>query len=96
MKTEGFKPNYVTFLSVLSACNHGGLLHEGWAYFSSMTEDYGIQPRGQHYAAIVDLLGRAGRLQEAYELGKACKEHSVIWGALLGAWRVHGDINGKI
>ena len=51
---------------------------EGWAYFSSMTEDYGIQPRGQHYAAIVDLLGRAGRLQEAYELGKACKEHSVI------------------
>ncbi|XP_075647406.1 pentatricopeptide repeat-containing protein At4g16470-like [Castanea sativa] len=87
MKTEGFKPNYVTFLSVLSACSHGGLLDEGWAYFSSMTKDYGIQPRGQHYAAIVDLLGRAGRLQEAYEfvLKSPCKEHSVIWGALLGA-----------
>ncbi|KAL4596697.1 hypothetical protein ACB092_12G181500 [Castanea dentata] len=95
MKTEGFKPNYVTFLSVLSACSHGGLLDEGWAYFSSMTKDYGIQPRGQHYAAIVDLLGRAGRLQEAYEfvLKSPCKEHSVIWGALLGACRVHGDMN---
>ncbi|KAK9993274.1 hypothetical protein SO802_022977 [Lithocarpus litseifolius] len=52
---------------VLSACSHGGLLDEGWAYFSSMTKDYGIQPRGKHYAAIVDLLGCAGRLQEAYE-----------------------------
>ncbi|KAM4070193.1 hypothetical protein ACB094_12G146000 [Castanea mollissima] len=95
MKTEGFKPNYVTFLSVLSACSHGGLLDEGWAYFSSMTKDYGIQPRGQHYAALVDLLGRAGRLQEAYEfvLNSPCKEHSVIWGALLGACRVHGDMS---
>ncbi|KAK7831951.1 pentatricopeptide repeat-containing protein [Quercus suber] len=95
MKTEGFKPNYVTFLSVLSACSHGGLLDEGWAYFSSMNKDYGIQPRGQHYAAIVDLLGRAGRLQEAYEfvLNSPCKEHSVIWGALLGACRLHGDMN---
>ena len=78
MKTEGFKPNYVTFLSVLSACSHGGLLDEGWTYFSSMTKDYGIQPRGQHHAAIVDLLGHAGRLQEAYELANACKEHTVI------------------
>ncbi|KAK7834556.1 pentatricopeptide repeat-containing protein [Quercus suber] len=58
--------------------SHRGLLDEGWAYFSSMTKDYGIQPRGQHYAAIVDLLGHAGQLQEANELGKACKEHSVI------------------
>nr|POF05693.1 pentatricopeptide repeat-containing protein [Quercus suber] len=63
---------------VLSSCSHRGLLDEGWAYFSSMTKDYGIQPRGQHYAAIVDLLGHAGQLQEANELGKACKEHSVI------------------
>uniref|UniRef100_A0A7N2LTL5 thymidine kinase n=1 Tax=Quercus lobata TaxID=97700 RepID=A0A7N2LTL5_QUELO len=59
MKNEGLKPNYVTFHSVLSACSHGGLVDEGWAYFSSMTKDYGIQPRGQHYAAMVDLLGHA-------------------------------------
>ncbi len=95
MKTEGFKPNHVTFLAVLSACSHEGLVDEGWAYFSSMIKDYGIQPRGKHYAAMVDLFGRAGRLQEAYEfvLNSPCKEHSVIWGALLGACRVHGDMD---
>ncbi|XP_062088145.1 pentatricopeptide repeat-containing protein At4g16470 isoform X2 [Humulus lupulus] len=86
MKAEAVRPNYVTFLSVLSACSHGGLIDEGWEYFSSM-KDYGIQPREQHYSAMVDLLGRAGRLKEAYEfiLSSPCKEHSVAWGALLGA-----------
>ncbi|KAF2291719.1 hypothetical protein GH714_035332 [Hevea brasiliensis] len=95
MKDEGFGPNYVTFLAVLSACSHGGLIDEAWDYFSSMKRDYGIQPRGQHYAAMVDLLGRAGRLQEAYEfvLEAPCQEHSVVWGALLGACRIHGDMD---
>ncbi|XP_041028445.1 pentatricopeptide repeat-containing protein At4g16470-like isoform X2 [Juglans microcarpa x Juglans regia] len=95
MKNEGFKPNYVTFLAVISACSHGGLVDQGWAYFSSMTRDYGIEPRGKHYASMIDLLGRAGRLHEAYEfvLNSPCKEHSVIWGALLGACRIHGDMN---
>ncbi|XP_004295318.1 PREDICTED: pentatricopeptide repeat-containing protein At4g16470-like [Fragaria vesca subsp. vesca] len=87
MKAEGIRPNYVTFIAVLSACSHGGLSNEAWEYFSSMTRDYGIQPRGQHYAALVDLLGRAGRLEEAYEfiLNSPCKEHSVMWGAFLWA-----------
>ncbi|GAY35373.1 hypothetical protein CUMW_015910 [Citrus unshiu] len=95
MTSEGFRPNYVTFLAVLSACGHGGLVNKGWDYFSSMLRDYGIQPRGKHYAAIVDLLGRAGKLQEAYEfvLSSPCMEHSVVWGALLGACRIHGDID---
>lgn len=95
MNAEGFRPNYVTFLSVLSACSHGGLVNKGWEYFSSMIRDFGIQPRGQHYAAMVDLFGRAGRLQEAYEFVRSspCKEHSVIWGALLGACRIHGDMD---
>uniref|UniRef100_A0A2C9WEU7 DYW domain-containing protein n=1 Tax=Manihot esculenta TaxID=3983 RepID=A0A2C9WEU7_MANES len=95
MKDEGFRPNYVTFLAVLSACSHGGLIDEAWDYFLSMKRDYGIQPRGQHYAAMVDLLGRAGMLQEAYEfvLEAPCKEHSVVWGALLGASRIHGDMD---
>ncbi|KAF4368768.1 hypothetical protein F8388_021380 [Cannabis sativa] len=94
MKAEGVRPNYVTFLSVLCACSHGGLIDEGWEHFSSM-KHYGIQPREQHYSAMVDLLGRAGRLKEAYEfiLSSPFKEHSVIWGALLGACRVHGDMN---
>ncbi|GKV18761.1 hypothetical protein SLEP1_g29100 [Rubroshorea leprosula] len=95
MKYEGFRPNYVTFLAVLSACSHGGLVNEGWHYFLSMTRDYGIQPLGQHYAALVDLFGRAGKLHEAYDfiLNSPCKEHSVIWGALLGACRIHGDMD---
>ncbi|XP_060972681.1 pentatricopeptide repeat-containing protein At4g16470 isoform X1 [Cannabis sativa] len=94
MKAEGVRPNYVTFLSVLCACSHGGLIDEGWEHFSSM-KHYGIQPREQHYSAMVNLLGRAGRLKEAYEfiLSSPFKEHSVIWGALLGACRVHGDMN---
>lgn len=95
MKAEGFRPNYVTFLAALSACNHGGLVNEGWEYFMSMTRDYGIQPRGQHYAAMVDLLGRAGRLQEAFDfvLNSPYGERSVIWGALLAACREHGNID---
>ncbi|KAL5729744.1 thymidine kinase [Ranunculus cassubicifolius] len=94
MILEGFKPNYVTFLAVLSACSHAGLVSEGQRYFSSMTQEYGIRPRLKHYAAMVDLLGRAGRLNEAYEfvLSSPCEKHSVVWGALLGACRVHGDL----
>lgn len=94
MINEGFRPNYVTFLAVLSACVHGGLVEEGRKYFSLMTRDYGIRPIGKHYAAIVDLLGRAGRLEEAYEFvqNSPCKEHSVIWGALLGACSTHANM----
>ncbi|CAL1393823.1 unnamed protein product [Linum trigynum] len=92
MKEEGFRPDHVTFLAVLSACGHGGLIDQGWDYFSSM-KDYGIEPRWKHYAAMVDLLGRAGKLQEAYDfvLSSPLKDHSDIWGALLGACRIHGD-----
>lgn len=95
MISEGFRPNYVTFLAVLSACSHGGLIDEGWKYFLSMTREYEIQPRGQHYAAIVDLLGRAGKLKEAYEfvLNSPFIDHSAIWGALVGACKIHGDMN---
>lgn len=93
MIEEGLRPNYVTFLAVLSACSHGGLVDEGWKYFSSM-KDYGIQPCAKHYAAMVDLLGRAGKLEEAYRLvnSSPCKENSVLWGSLLGACRIHGNV----
>ncbi|CAN1260082.1 Pentatricopeptide repeat-containing protein At4g16470 [Linum perenne] len=85
---------YVQNGLVLSACSHGGLIDQGWAYFLSM-KDYGIEPKGKHYAAMVDVLGRAGRLQEAYNLvlSSPLKEHSAIWGALLGACRIHGDMD---
>nr|XP_009773981.1 PREDICTED: pentatricopeptide repeat-containing protein At4g16470 isoform X1 [Nicotiana sylvestris] len=94
MIDEGFRPNHITFLAVLSACSHGGLVDRGKEYFSLMMRDYGLRPRGKHYAAIVDLLGRAGRLQEAHEFvqNSRCGEHPVLWGALLGACKIHGDI----
>ncbi|XP_009797944.2 pentatricopeptide repeat-containing protein At4g16470-like, partial [Nicotiana sylvestris] len=87
MIDEGYRPNHITFLAVLSACSHGGLVDRGKEYFSLMMRDYGLRPRGKHYAAIVDLLGRAGRLQEAHEFvqNSRCGEHPVLWGALLGA-----------
>ncbi|PWA71957.1 Pentatricopeptide repeat-containing protein [Artemisia annua] len=95
MTDGGFKPNNVTFLAVLSACSHGGLVKEGWAYFNSMRKDYGIIPGEKHYAAMVDLLGRCGRLDEAFEFVKnaPCKEHPVIWGALLQACKVYGNMD---
>lgn len=95
MLDEGFRPNHVTFLAVLAACSHGGLVNEGWEYFTSMTRDYGVKPKGKHYAAMVDLLGRAGRLEDAYEfvMTSPCKEHPVVWGALLGACKIHRNMD---
>ncbi|KAJ0502239.1 putative thymidine kinase, tetratricopeptide-like helical domain superfamily [Helianthus annuus] len=94
MIDEGFRPNNVTFLAVLSACSHGGLVNEGRDYFHSMKNDYGIQPGEKHYAAMVDILGRSGKLDEAYEFVKnaPCKRHPVIWGALLQACKVYGNM----
>lgn len=95
MISESFRPNCVTFLAVLVACSHGGLIDEGHKYFHSMIREYEIVPQAKHYSAMVDLLGRAGKLKEAYEfvLKSPCKEHSVIWGALLGACKIHGDLD---
>ncbi|KAF8658466.1 hypothetical protein HU200_058918 [Digitaria exilis] len=93
MADDGFRPNDVTFLAVLSACAHAGLVDEGLRRFSSMSSEHGVAPRAPHYAAVVDMLARVGRLRDAYELVKNlpdCQEHSVVWGALLGACRKHG------
>jgi pentatricopeptide repeat protein len=93
MTEDGLRPNDVTFLAVLSACAHGGHVDEGLKRFASMSSVYGLAPRGQHYAAVVDLLARVGRLRDAYDFVKNlpdCQEHSVVWGTLLGACRKHG------
>ncbi|PKU78419.1 Pentatricopeptide repeat-containing protein [Dendrobium catenatum] len=88
------KPNHTTFLSVLSACGHAGLVSGGKEIFESMEKDHGLQPRMEHYACMVDLLGRADRLLEAYDFIKRIPEkpNSDVWGALLGASRVHGHV----
>lgn len=94
MLGEGVKPNYITFVSVLSACSHAGLVDEGFEYFNSMTKTHGIIPGHEHYACIVDLLGRAGRLDEARRFIELMpiRPHSSIWGALLGACRNHNNL----
>lgn len=88
------RPNYVTFIGVLCACTHAGLVEKGLWYFDRMRKDYSIEPTLQHYACIVDLLGRAGRLADALELMEEMpiSPDAVIWGALLGACRMHNNV----
>uniref|UniRef100_J3MBX1 DYW domain-containing protein n=2 Tax=Oryza brachyantha TaxID=4533 RepID=J3MBX1_ORYBR len=87
-------PTSATFLSVLYACSHGGLVEEGREVFRSMTDDYAIGPGIEHCTCMVDLLGRAGKLKEAFELISEFPKSAVgpgVWGALLGACMVHKD-----
>lgn len=94
MQRENIKPDVVTFLGVLSACNHGGLIEEGRRYFKQMSEQFELQPTEKHYACMVDLFGRAGCLQEAHNLinSMPMTPTSVVWGALLAACRVHCNV----
>ncbi|XP_028072859.1 pentatricopeptide repeat-containing protein At1g08070, chloroplastic-like [Camellia sinensis] len=94
MKEEGIRPNSFTFISVLTACRHSGLVEEGKKHFESMTKDYLIGPAVEHCACMVDLLGRAGQLVEAYEFIENMPSGPDIgvWGALLGACRIHGNL----
>lgn len=88
------KPDHITFVSVLSACSHAGLIDEGWETFNSMHRDFGVTPRPEHYACMVDMLGRAGKLNEAQQFIKKMpmKPESGVWGALLGACRIHSNV----
>ncbi|KAL5549410.1 hypothetical protein UlMin_004641 [Ulmus minor] len=90
----GMQPNEVTFIGLLHACSHMGLIDKGRQFFVSMTKEYGIVPRIEHYGCMVDLLSRAGLLQEAYEfiLNMPIKPNGVVWGALLGGCKVHKNI----
>ncbi|XP_073010918.1 putative pentatricopeptide repeat-containing protein At3g15130 [Typha latifolia] len=94
MTTGGFIPDSVTFLAILSACSHGGLVDEGLRIFHSMVDRYKIKPKREHCACIVDLLGRAGRLKEAESfIGKMeIGMDPLAWEALLGACGMHGEM----
>ncbi|XP_038722859.1 pentatricopeptide repeat-containing protein At5g44230 [Tripterygium wilfordii] len=89
-KTE-IIPNRVTFIGVLTACSHTGMIDQGRQIFESMEECYDVEPSADHYACMVDLLGRAGRLDEALDLANTMpiKPNAGVWGALLGACRIH-------
>ncbi|KAA8522707.1 hypothetical protein F0562_009131 [Nyssa sinensis] len=94
MKDIGLEPDSVTFIGLLTACNHAGLVDEGQAYFNSMTEIYGITPDIEHFSCLIDLLGRAGRVNEAEKyMEKFPFGHDpVVLGSLLSACRLHGDV----
>lgn len=87
-------PDHITFVGVLAACSHGGLLDEGRTFFESMVRDYRIVPTIQHYTCMVDLLGHCGRLDEAYNLIMQMRAmpDSGVWGALLNSCKIHGSV----
>ncbi|VVA19111.1 PREDICTED: pentatricopeptide [Prunus dulcis] len=94
MLEAGLKPNEITYIAVLSACSHAGLVAEGWKHFKAMQKKHGIIPRMEHYACMVDLLGRSGSLVEAIEFINSMPftADELIWRTFLGACRVHGHI----
>ncbi|KVH88124.1 pentatricopeptide repeat-containing protein At2g13600 [Cynara cardunculus var. scolymus] len=94
MLASGEKPDHVTMIGLLSACSHAGLVEEGRRHFYSMTKEYGIEPMKDHFACMVDLFGRAGCLDEAKNLIETMpiEPDAVIWSSLLGACKVHGNV----
>ncbi|KAL5544455.1 hypothetical protein UlMin_008239 [Ulmus minor] len=95
MEAEKVEPNSITFLGVLAACDHAGLVEEGKSLFDSMREFYNIEPRIEHCGCVVDMHARAGRLEDAYKFVKnmSVEPNAVIWRMLINACRVHGKFN---
>ncbi|CAK9178390.1 unnamed protein product [Ilex paraguariensis] len=95
MLMSGQRPDFVSFTSLLSACSQSGLTEEGKNYFNSMSREHGIEARVEHYACMVTLLGRAGKLEEAYSMIKDMpfEPDGCVWGALLSACRVHHNMS---
>lgn len=99
MMCIGFKPNEITFVAILNACSHSGMVNQGIHYFNLIRGKYGISPRGDHYACLVDMLGRAGELEEAWNLVEEINDEILdgvdgpaILGALLAGCRMHGNV----
>eukprot|EP01018_Ginkgo_biloba_P035644 Gb_29805 [translate_table: standard] len=94
MLQAGMKPDNITFIVVLSACSHAGLVDEGREYFNSMTRDHCITPKADHYVCLIDLFGRAGCLDEAVDCinNMPFEPNASAWNALLGACRIHGNM----
>lgn len=94
MCMSGTKVTKSTFVSLLSACSHSGLVNEGLGYYNCMLEKYGVQPETEHQVYVVDMLGRSGRLDDAYEFIKSSHSNSSsgLWGTLLSACNYHGEI----
>ncbi|KAG4939061.1 hypothetical protein GLYMA_16G115600v4 [Glycine max] len=94
MKRAGERPDGVTFVGILSACTHMGLVRNGLLHFQSMVDDYSIVPQIEHYGCMVDLLGRAGLIDKAVDIVRKMpmEPDAVIWAALLGACRMYKNV----
>ncbi|KAF5176929.1 Pentatricopeptide repeat-containing protein dot4 protein [Thalictrum thalictroides] len=95
MRSSGIEPDGIAFIAILYACSHSGLVEEGWRFFNIMTYCCKIEAKLEHYACMVDLLARAGRLTKALKFIEAMpiKPDSTIWGALLCGCRTHRDVS---
>ncbi|KAL3528378.1 hypothetical protein ACH5RR_007700 [Cinchona calisaya] len=95
MKESGVRPDGITFIAILKACSHAGLIEEGHEIFSKMTKEYGINPTIEHYGCMVDLYGRAGQLQKAYDfvVQMPIPPTAIIWRTLLGACSFFEDVD---
>ncbi|KAL5571398.1 hypothetical protein UlMin_020995 [Ulmus minor] len=94
MRDSGLNPDSITFTALLSACKNSGLVNEGWKFYDSMSRDYNINPTIEHCSCMVDLLGRAGYLDEAWDFIQTMviKPDATIWGALLASCRTHKNL----
>lgn len=94
MLSSGQKPDHISFTCILSACSQSGLTEEAKSYFDSMSKVYNVEARVEHYACMVNLLGRAGKLEEAYSMIKKMPftPDACVWGALLSACRIHNNL----
>lgn len=94
MVSHGLRPDAITFVGVLSGFSHNGMVEKGWYYFKKMSDEFNVKPVLEHYSCMVDMLGRAGRLNEAENLLKhiTVKPDSMIWGGLLTACKIHKNV----
>ncbi|CAN6198209.1 unnamed protein product [Urochloa humidicola] len=95
MERDGVAPDDVTLVNVLTACAHAGMVSEGRHYFDYIVRRYGIEPKMEHYGCMVDLYGRAGRLEEAKKVidDMPMEPDAGVLGALFGACKIHGDVD---
>lgn len=98
MVDRKIKPNEVTFVGVLHACSHSGLIDKGLELLNSMNNTYGVMPEAKHYTCVADMLGRIGRVEEAYHLAKrfdfdGYEGKAELWGTILSASRLHGRLD---
>uniref|UniRef100_A0A7N0RH14 Pentatricopeptide repeat-containing protein n=1 Tax=Kalanchoe fedtschenkoi TaxID=63787 RepID=A0A7N0RH14_KALFE len=100
MQGSGFQPDAITLVAILSACSYSGLVDEGLKIYQSMERDYGIRPSSEHFCCVADMLGRAGRIADAYEfITNLGEEGNLVgtWGSLLAACKIHREFElGKL